>query len=814
VLQFDRTGVAFAHLTLSPDAYAAEAENVASSPPAGSTLYVSFLTGQSDVMVQYEVADFRKSFEAEYETQATGANWLFAVPYKIDIPAGVGYADAALNYVVHLRLHRYAYASGARAEETVVARIQELLVGELTARILAGFGWSDLIINGRFANMDDLKTLVRELERLRVPDTSYPVFRRALTLISYDAKFDESRSTSMTVRPVMFARSLPSSVREAVQAMQPQSVGKWRTITIDGKWDIVSLPAEDAEAVSLGDFIKFHRTLATGGQALSQFGIERLETHLLTHDVSEADLATEIPVPSTSKRCQCESFLRRSSRNSLLDTCESERILPSALVVSIRNVINLFRAVSRDSIDCCDITSSLRRCELSLNRLLRHYRLLNARLQRAVQDDEPGESPAYWFNFVVKTRQDIADWCTYAERIVSQRTAGRFEEFLAQTERVVSYRGGVQKMLYLVDALLNSYARRVLEKRDEPAFMALFDPIDVVLSMRDAGFVRVPVRYLFSLPLTINHLWHEVGAYRFHVKYRLPYDTRTERRLGEYEKDVGPGRNDTVGLMLDVADTYGDAVTLIHGFGGDLRRFAISLATAQFEKGDFGLPGTPESERERYVVYLLTRLYAAVEFKTTYVQIMNDWRQWPMKFDRAQYESWEPPPDFVDKTMLAIASMLRDELLLSRRYDDIHITEPMLDRASNDIGKTFHAMHRTYLRELAFELTFQGESARPDVGDALQDILAGKIVRIDDPIMVDQLLLELQREIIETLKQRKRSEPAAVDGQFFSSISALVRASILHFYGETESAPEAAASTADLWHGIGPTGSIPDIQWG
>lgn len=818
MLQFETTGIAFAHLTLSPDAYADEVDALTGVLTGSSKGRVSFLTGQSDVMLQLELSDFRAAFDVKYVSRAIGANWLFAVPYKGTEVGAVGASTPALNYVIHLRLHRYVYGGGASAEENVVTRIHDLVAGAMTARVLAGFGWSDLIVTGQFADINALKNFVRALEREHVPETRLPFFRRLLTLISYERDTDFSSSTEFMVRPLIFGRALPSHVREAARAIVSPNVGKWRTLTVDGKWDLVSLPASPDGEISLATFIAFHKELATAGRAFSKFGIERLETHLLTHEVCENDATVPEDKPAETKSCACERFLSTSLENKLLIACERERILPEALSIAIRNVLNLFRSASRDSIDCCDITSSLRRCEIGLDRLLRHYRILNTRLQDAAKLDTQDENGrvSYWFNFVVKARQDIADWCTYAERIVSQRTVGRFEEFLAQTERVVSYRGGVQKMLYLTDALLNSYAKRALDDVDEPAFMSLFDPVDIVLAMRVVGFVRVPVRYLFSLPLTITHLWHEVGAYRFHAKYQQPHDTRTHRRLDEYMKHVEPGCNDTVGLMIDLADAYGDAVTLMYGFGGDVRRFFLSLATAQFEKSDFRLDNTPPSQRARDIVYLLTRLYGVLEFRATCEDIRRSLAKGPISEAQLHIldESLPPHDDFIDAGLRCVAQVLEEEVLIYDRYRHIKITAGLLAGAKKNIRDTFHTMFRAYLRELAVELAQRPVVKPPDVSHLLSAIRKGNVVDIDDASVLDQLFLELQREMIEHLRLIPASRDTTGGSEFFHSISALVRSSILYFYQQMENQParrEEKQPLAELWQDLAPSGRIPDL---
>src|SRR5207253_8413047 len=132
---------------------------------------------------------------------------------------------------------------------------------------------------------------------------------------------------------------------------------------------------------------------------------------------------------------------------------------PLPLRKAIRNVLGLFRAASKDQHNCCEVAQTLERCEIGLELLLRYRAdvLREMHDAMAIESGERWKAPEWWFQHVARADLDVQEWCTYAERIVSQRTVGRFEEFLSQNERAVSYRGGVQKLLYLTAALLTSY---------------------------------------------------------------------------------------------------------------------------------------------------------------------------------------------------------------------------------------------------------------------------------------------------------------------------------------------------------------------
>ncbi|HEX3068595.1 MAG TPA: hypothetical protein VHX14_08460, partial [Thermoanaerobaculia bacterium] len=115
---------------------------IAKIAPVSST--ISYLTGQADVLVQLRLQEFRSAFQLRYASAATGANWLFAVPFteaptKEQTPrekasgAAADSDELALRYVVHLRVNRDVYRrSGAAAEEELVAAIHQKCVGGIT----------------------------------------------------------------------------------------------------------------------------------------------------------------------------------------------------------------------------------------------------------------------------------------------------------------------------------------------------------------------------------------------------------------------------------------------------------------------------------------------------------------------------------------------------------------------------------------------------------------------------------------------------------------------------------------------------------
>jgi hypothetical protein len=800
-MRFKNEGIAFAHLTLPPDTFLREADVLARQLKSLGAAYanhkISYLTGQSDLLLELRLSDLRLAFRLEYESSAVGTNWLFAIPFDHAMSSrAIEPSDLALQYVMHLHVNRDLYREkGAAVDREIVDAILKMARGKLTAEVSAAFGWSDILVSGKFVRRDDFTKFLGGLHHLRIGSATAPsdAFRRILTIIGYEKGADLAAVQSTEVfHPVIFARALPTHIGRAADYLECKTSGNWRKIVVDGKWDIIISLADD-EGVPAKDFLQHHRSLITDG-GLTAAGIQRLETHLLSKEISARDdapaPANEI-IPGICSRCS--AAVRNEGELS-----KSADLLPASLTMAVRNVLNLFRAASREANTCCDIVPSLVRCEIGLDRLLRHHRALYSRMQDVSKIDTASGSlsAARWAPHVIKARHDIEAWCAYAERIVSQRTVGRFEEFLAQNERVVSYRGGIQKLLYLADALLNSYAQRVYASIEEPALMCLYDPIDLVESMRVVGFVRIPVRYVFVLPLAISHLWHEVGVHWFYSKYWNPIDVRSRRRAMVDFHAMPPDESSSptqerFDLLIDLADVYGDAVTLLKGFRGDLTQFMVSLGTTLLESNAFKL--APTTVRMQFLKQLMVRIYLALEFWQRCSFVSERLRSESMTLNRLELDNWIPDATvFIAPAVARIARILRRELLEHERYKGIDISAHVEEAAVAAIGEVANSVHRRYLSELAWEIG--ADPILPistDTHKAFEDIMAGEIPLLDASVDINDLFVLAQQRMIRTLRDIAPStdDISPATSSFLRPLAALVRASILAFYGRSESEP-------------------------
>jgi hypothetical protein len=755
--RFGDHGVGFAHLTLPADSYAAEVQQLAEAAAGlAQTFRVRYLTGQSDVLLEMKVSDFRRVFDLQYDSSATGTNWLFAVPY---MPVGNSDLDRfSLAYVMHLRVVRDRYREGGvEAEEELQQQLRKVLnsrAPKVTGNVMAGFGWSDLIVSGQFAELQAITKLIRDVQFMRLG--KHLAFRRVLTLTGYDhdTSFSTAKSQDMQLSPTIFVRTSPTRVREATSRLAAQILPGVRVEAreMDGKWDALLLPQRP---VSAREFIENHKKFVVSGQAFERAGMERLETHLLSEDLK---LLKKVKADAERLGCSCVPITPSAELRRLIGNLDAK-----TLRRAVGNVLGLFRSASRDPHNCCDIASSLERADLNLGRLLTEC---EERRQKAKGIDRP----AYWSEYTVKSYELIQEWCTFAERAVSQRTVGRFEEFLGQNERVVSYRGGVQKLLYLADSLLNEYASHVGE--GGTGLVCLYDPIDTVQSYPNLGIVQIPARYLFLLPLAVNHLWHEVGTYAFHRRNRMPHRDLRDRLKAVEEATGDTSVKNRGELTLHLEDVYADALTATFGFRRKLRRFAMAFASALFESPLFYL--SPSVVKERYLVHLLTRLYFVSEY-LTYV----------LRREQGSIEDWTPDPPAVKQVVRHLAEVITEELLDSSRYrvEVPAISEDMIDRSAENIGVGATLLHRRHLMELVRSVDLSRPPISQVTRDAFEAIREGALVNLATPeIDINDIFLLLQSEMIDEIRKRPRNDRDTDKKSFFTATAALLRSATLSFY--------------------------------
>lgn len=795
-LTFKNYGVAYAHLTLPVGVYEREVGALMAAiqavSPAPLSSQISFLTGQSDVMLELQVRDFRSAVHLQYPSDAMGANWLFLVPYCDDgAPPAAGFR---LNYVIHLRFLREAYrGNGVSFERRVVLDLQQLAASHgLSCEVMAGFGWSDLAIRGTFARVEHLRRFIAAIEDY---DGGRAV-HRSLTLVGYDRGL-ESDDTDESVTPILFVRALPTHIDHAASALRDKLPfpEKWTAYVIDGKWDLVY---SALEPIPLRDYLKMHREQVVRGTFLQDAGIERFESHLVAKRVDRGQSGNR-----SITRCGCRKAFDQQLPHIIDPRDDAAGLLPRALRRAILNVTDLFRAASRDNTNCCDVVPTLLRCAAAGRRLVQKYRRLTDKIERAQVSRAADEELTAWLAVLARAREDIEDWCTYSERSVSQRTVGRFEEFLAQNERVVSYRGGIQKMLYIADVLTDAYAKQILSNPADRTFVTLYDPVDTVVNMRSAGFIRVPVRFLFFLPIAVTHLWHEVGVHAFFCNYSIPFDKRAMLRASDFA-DLSPaqtaqGRMREAGkLLVEVAEMYGDLVTFHYGFRENVESFVLALGSATLEQ--VGFHSATSAGKERYFVYLLTRLYLVVEFKSRRDLIAAAIAQSPGTCKRDEIDAWRPATKYVRETIRLLGELLNRELLSHARYfgepaASIELRQQTEEAFERIAAKTISAIddfdvaHRKFMTDLAWNLPPVAEESSESL-EAFEGIQRGEVVTMGTNVDPNAVYQRLQRSMIEKIRDVPHNSP--LEETFLRSIATLMRSVLLSFYARERETPAAA----------------------
>jgi hypothetical protein len=629
-------------------AFAEEAGQITAS---GIDARVLHLIGQSDLAVSIASNEFRKFLDvkAPYPSRRSRAfslNWNFAVPFEFERPERKArwnvsrppsrQDDAPLYFFLHLRFRRSVFAY-TDAEVALVHKIRALLKAhKINAAILAGLGWSDVIVDGTTAvsRIVDFTHFLLKVHELYLPlnDQKLPALQRTLTIFGYPPNAVPSAAG---LRHVTFARTLPGRYQRGREVLEREFAPTlYRTSFIDGKSDfMIHLPETPAphpllrELPTPGDDPTFFRKQqALGDNAAgtaSEGAIQRLESHLELIDVNdlppfdEADLALWPDARSAAHvECSCATHSYDLDRYT-----RPFYALPRGLQQAINNLLFLFAAALKDATTCCDSYPAIVSCEQSLTTLLESFDSLLEVLPRtkpltkeqvtqlgldesfASVDAQLTESERLLaiypeginVNALLAERYKyMEDWHAYAERVLSQRTVGSFEEMLGRTDRVTTYRGGAQKFLYLADGLVRDFAK-LIPRTNGLSFATLYDSVHTIMGVRGSHFIRIPVRHVFTLPLGVADLWHEVGVAIFNLRYDA-------EKVAQAAADSNIDADE---LYETLGDAYGDFIVFLFGFRGNFGRFADSLIKGWRASR---IPGGMLIPHE-----VLTRLYLVLE---------------------------------------------------------------------------------------------------------------------------------------------------------------------------------------------------------
>jgi hypothetical protein len=290
--------------------------------------------------------------------------------------------------------------------------------------------------------------------------------------------------------------------------------------------------------------------------------------------------------------CGCENqgdAIRKEIQRSIADLDRvvdgrKRSLLPTEQRYAIDNALFLLGATLRDSSICCDIRDAVIACYGGLQRILREFNV-------AVAGTDPSHYTAMW--------QRLDDWHRLSELLLRQRTVGSYEEILGQSDRSIVHSGGVQKFLYLADQVMMDFARRV-QPVDPPKFATIYDSVKTIFSFfRSGPLVRMPTSQLFSFPLIVPDLWHEVAGALFFLRYG-----------GGAFHELVPKNADKIVFLANIADHYADIVVYLHGFRGDFEKFVVSLIHGWKQ----AYRDVPEVSRQLSIGHFLLRAYLVCEF--------------------------------------------------------------------------------------------------------------------------------------------------------------------------------------------------------
>jgi len=567
---------------------------------------VLYLLGQARFAARVQAFDYRDVLACAYpdrESKALVSNAVFSIPYTTDVrsrtvvPQPV--AEGKIRFLTHLRVRRTVYSiDPVHAETLIVERLRELAFAlDASATIEAGLGWADFIISGAVppAKFNDFLAALVDFNRVTIDPKvggSDCVFKRSLTLIGYpwgEELAPPVIDTAMTA--LMFIRARPGRLSQ-VEALVKKAFSRKDAETdvafVDGKIDVIATMRSGKRP----DFFEQHEMLSekTGPDA-----IEKFETHVVFgHDLfSDLD---EIHDESSIKPHDCGCAKR-------IPRAEVVEVVPDPLANAIKNIEFLFSSTIRDPANCCDARSAIQACEKSLRRLLVTNLTSKLGIDRARLDDEQSHQAAVLreHGTIMQTLRRVERWVLMSERILRQRTVGSFEEFLGQSDRAVSYRGGAQKVLTVADNLMNDfYAKLVGLDEPEPYLTSLYDSVDRIQHVVGTGLVCMPVRALFYLPGVLPDLWHEVGGFYFFQTIR--------------HEELGLDPTDPVQDVIyrDLADHYGDLVSFLYGFGLDFEQFTTAMIEGWLAAPPYTNP--PALVHELSYIHIVARIVAIREF--------------------------------------------------------------------------------------------------------------------------------------------------------------------------------------------------------
>lgn len=526
---------------------------------------------------------------------------------------------------------------------------------------------------------------------------------------------------------------------------------------------------------------------------LQDKGIERTETHLLVGEAQNVirkltsdDGLLDLSVEGIPLRDGCNCRDRQFPTRAWLRQGVIQTLMPDSLREILDNHLAVFDYAVRDKNNCCDTFQALQGCCTGLESLID---LMSRAVKLRNETLAAGAGP-YWYAVLTESWEAAENWCTVAGRVLRERTAGSFEDLSNQSRSLPSYRGGLQKVLYIADNLLHEFHASIDEPlRHEgdsnPEFYTVYEPKSTIRSLSRIGLIKIPMRYTYALHLVLPQLWHEVGTFLFQQSYPIPFCPTTDRRLQELEK-VGK-QNPIVRdeLMRDTSDLWADWIVLLYGFGGRYVPFARYLTTLYLDAMDHN--SAPPEESRKNFAQLALRLFFALALTHCVYYLREKRRSYnDADFHDCMSTFWRDS----EEIFLQIYEVIDQEVLSFPRYSKRHDRD--LFRRSYDsawgsrIGsQVCQVFWVAYLQDFTRELSMGDLFSRDRIGRT-SNAIVGKWGGIEGGLLVDftpgdsinQHYLKLYEENLEALLDEPKGSSVK---PMFKEMASLGRSAILGF---------------------------------
>lgn len=407
--------------------------------------------------------------------------------------------------------------------------------------------------------------------------------------------------------------------------------------------------------------------------------------------------------------CRCAAVVGERIR---IVQSELGSVIGTSAIVT--GIIRVARVSVRNAPACCFALPTVNRALTALTINVRRHAELCREAARAAQLNTPPNSSLT--EHVSASKARLAEWSIYAERAMVQRTM----TVMGKGVNALAY----PKALFVEEIANRCYLR--LRGATPACLLVTSDPVDQVVGMPVEGILRVPVQHADVLAVFMQ-VCHLVATVVFNSRHYLPFDPLTRDRLQLAIRD-GVTAAAVSNLVADAVDSYADTLVLLNLFQHDVGSFVLSFSVEALENAlQVGLDA-----QDQWVVYLLVRLYFAVESILRKELIHAE-------TGSSELDEWVPHRTVVAAALERIVGILRLELFSFRRYSQITISPPVIHRAIEVVVSSSSILRRAYVMELLRAYPPLPISA--SAANSAATLLAGGDSVIDPSDYVDVLAL-------------------------------------------------------------------------